>query len=173
MLFRSKHYADLNAKGFVNKTGTDIGRQRALTKFLLNNPADLVIGVNIGHLYDAFAAASDKLRSSKIVMTMHAIEDDYFADVDAYASMLDGIITTNRLTEALVNARCVLPKQRVLYAAYGVDEGPTRAPSSALPLRIAWAGRLENSQKRASDLLSILLELDHANCDYQIGRAHV
>jgi glycosyltransferase involved in cell wall biosynthesis len=167
------HYASLNAKSFVNKTGTEAGRRRALMKFLLDNPADLVVGVNIGDLYEAFALIAARLPATRLAFTLHAIEADYFADIKLYAPILDGIITTNRLTEAMVKALQTIPDQRVFYAPYGVTEGPMRASAAESPLRIAWVGRIENGQKRVSDLHSILSELDQAKCDYRLSIAGV
>ena len=174
MLFRSTYnqtYTGLNAKSFVNTTGTAAGRQRALKRFLLDNPADLVVGVNLGCLYEAFANIASQLASTRLVMALHAIEADYFADVEMYAPILDGVITTNRLTQAMVNGLQVLPEERVLYAPYGVIQGAVRTNESSKTLRIAWIGRIENSQKRVSDLRPILVELDRAKCDYRLSIA--
>ena len=167
----NQHYAGLNAKSFVNTTGTAAGRQRALKKFLIDNPADLVVGVNFGYLYEAFAAIAAKLSPARLVMALHAIEADYFADIQMYAPVLDGIVTTNRLTEAMVNGLKVLPEQRVLYAPYGVVEGSLRNHERSKTLRIAWVGRIENSQKRVSDLQPILAELDKMQCMYRLSIA--
>lgn len=165
------HYPGLNAKGFMNKTGTDAGRRRALMSFLLDHPADLVVGVNIGDLYEAFALIATRLPSTRLALTLHAIEADYFADIKTYAPILDAIITTNRLTEAMVKAVETVPEERVFYAPYGVTEGPVHVSTGASPLRIAWVGRIENGQKRVSDLQSILNELDQAKCDYRLSIA--
>ncbi|MFN7899634.1 MAG: glycosyltransferase family 4 protein [Synechococcaceae cyanobacterium] len=164
-------YPGLNAKGFINKTGTEAGRRRALMTFLLDHPADLVVGVNIGDLYEAFALIAARLPRTRLALTLHAIEADYFADIKTYAPILDGIITTNRLTEAMVKAVETVPEERVFYAPYGVTEGPVRVSAGARPLRIAWVGRIENGQKRVSDLPSILHALDHAKCDYRLSIA--
>lgn len=167
----NQHFAGLNAKGFVNRTGTQAGAQRALGNFLIDNPADLVIGVNLADLYGAYAARANQLFPTKLVMTLHAIEADYFADIEMYASILDGIVVTNRLTEALVKGIQPVDEKRVFYAPYGVDSGPTRSSRGSQPLRIAWVGRLENTQKRAADLRPILLKLDEAQCDYRVSIA--
>lgn len=168
----NQHFAGLNAKGFVNRTGTQAGAQRALGNFLSDNPADLIIGVNIADLYGAFAARASKLFPAKLVMTLHAIEADYFADIEVYASIIDGIIVTNRLTESLVKGIKSVHETRVFYAPYGVaSSGPTRISRGSHPLKIAWVGRIENSQKRASDLHPILLNLDQAECDYRVSIA--
>ncbi|MEB3362219.1 MAG: glycosyltransferase family 4 protein [Synechococcaceae cyanobacterium] len=167
----NQHFAGLNAKGFVNRTGTQAGAQRALGNFLIDNPADLVIGVNIADLYGAFAARASKLFPAKLIMTLHAIEADYFADIEMYASVLDAIVVTNRLTEALVKGIKPVHENRVFYAPYGVASGPTRISRGSHPLRIAWVGRIENSQKRAADLRPILLNLDEAQCDYRVSIA--
>ena len=169
----NKNYTGLNAKGFANTTGTDAGRRRALAKFLSDNPADLVVGVNIGTLYEAFAEICNKLPPTRLAIAIHAIETDYFSDIQAYATLLDGVITPSRLTEAMLKAMQAVPEHRIFYAPCGVEQGPIRIPTNATMLRIAWAGRIEDSQKRASDLRSILVELDKAHCDYRLSIAGV
>jgi glycosyltransferase involved in cell wall biosynthesis len=76
-----------------------------------------------------------------------------------------------------------MPPQRVFYAPYGVvvPDSPPRPPRhSRRAFRIAWAGRLEQPQKRVRLLAPILRKLDERGIDYQLRlagdgpeRAHV
>jgi glycosyltransferase involved in cell wall biosynthesis len=167
----NRNFPGLNAKGFINRTGSDAGRHQSLIAFLRDNPADLVVGVNIGNLYAAHAAIASRRSTSKLVMTLHAIDPDFFEEISTYASVLDGVITTNRLTEVLVKQMQAVPEQRVFYAPYGIVAGPEKTGGDEHRLRVAWAGRIENSQKRVSDLLPILVELDKSGRDYSLSIA--
>ena len=66
-------------------------------------------------------AATQRLRQKKecgtrAVMTLHALEPDYFEDIRGYNGTLDAVIATNRLAQALVEQRSGLESRRVFYA---------------------------------------------------------
>lgn len=168
----NNHFYGINAVGFVNQSGTREGRIRAISKFLVQNPADIIVGVNIGDLYDACMDVLGTINESRIVLTLHAIEANYFLDIKRYGLLLDSVITTNRLSELMVQNLGALPRERILYAPYGVqlqERGHEDEESSVI--RIAWVGRIENTQKRVSDLVGVLCELDKRNINYVLSVA--
>ncbi len=161
---------------FRNPTGSEAGRIHALEQLLLAHPDHLVAGVNIAALYPAVR----RLRRrgdfrGRIVMTLHAIEADYFADLRDQNDLLDGLVVTNRLSGELARTLGGMKAERVFYAPYGVELGSERAepaPSSGdagtEPLRIAWVGRLDRAQKRVQDLAPILEALDADGIPFQL-----
>ena len=46
----NNYYKGINAVYFSNLTGTHQGRINALSRLLINTPADLILGVNIGDI---------------------------------------------------------------------------------------------------------------------------
>jgi glycosyltransferase involved in cell wall biosynthesis len=162
----SQYYSDIDPIFFTDQTGTISGRISALSCLLINYQADIIVGVNIGDLYLAYATSYQYLNKSRLTMTIHAIEGDYFGDIGRYNSLLDGVITTNKLTQKMVKSLNLIEDAKVLYCPYGVESNINHT-SILKPqnLRIAWVGRFENQQKRILDLYDILTSLE----DYDIS----
>jgi glycosyltransferase involved in cell wall biosynthesis len=168
----NQYYKHIDAIYFNNKTGTSEGRINALSKLLLSHPVDLIVGVNIADIYTAYERVYHKLQKTKIVMTLHAIEGDYLGDIGQYCQLLDGVITTNKLTQKIVTELKLLEKDHIYYAPYGV-----RANTNLImrdqkqELSIAWVGRFDNHQKRILDLVNILINLDQKDIAYRVSLA--
>lgn len=171
-------FPDLAAIPFRNPTGSREGRIAALVRLLQKHPADLIVGVNLVDLYPAVRALRRRNRpeerfDARVVMTMHAIEADYLADLASEASVIDAVITTNRLSCILAERLSPMPAERIFYAPYGV--ALPAEPEQRLPpdpsLDLAWVGRFEQPQKRVHDLPEILRQLDAAGVPYRLSMA--
>ncbi len=173
-------YPDLKAISFRNATGSRIGRIQTLVHLLEENPSDVIVGVNLVDLFPAVREArrARSMRGTppfreKVVMTLHAIEADYLADLERERDVIDAVIATNRLSCALAEQVSGMPAERVLYAPYGVEIPeplPLRPPPTS-HLRLAWVGRLEEAQKRVHDLPAILRNLDAGGLSYSLSIA--
>lgn len=138
-------------------TGTPAGRVRALRNCFVGASPDIILGVNVADVYVASAAADAITgRSTKVVATLHGLQQDFLADFAAQQHMIDAIISTNRLAQRLAATLGGAGTQRALYAPYGVEPCATSEPQDSLPFRLAYVGRIENSQKRTNDLVSLL-----------------
>ena len=147
--------------GIPCRTGTPEGRRRALVKALAEERPDVAVGVNIPDLFPALHAARRSGASTRGLMTVHAIEPELYADALRFRDVLDGAAATNRLACRLLEELAGLDSARVFYAPYGVDSGSPRSrPASGARLRIGYAGRLEQPQKRVRDLPRISLALE-------------
>lgn len=153
----------------ANPTGSPEGRVRALIAAIGRVKPDLLVSVNIP---DCFMAVERlRLRGSpslRVVMTNHSVEAQYLADAKGWRDLIDGMIGTNRLTCRLAVEWAGLVPERVHYAPYGVDLplNPVCRRVTDGPLRIAYSGRLDEEQKRAGDLPSILAHLEATGVDY-------
>ena len=103
-------------------------------------------------------------------MTIHAIQVDYFNDLQHQNGVVDAVIATNRLTCSLAQFLASVPPERVFYAPYGVPIYALKSlkydPDQLL--RVAWVGRFDQAQKRIHDLPEILKELDRSGVRYQL-----
>ncbi|MFN9644467.1 MAG: glycosyltransferase family 4 protein [Cyanobacteriota bacterium] len=168
----SEHYKGIDIVFFSNRTGSYQGRLNALCKLLINYPTDIVVGVNIGDLYEAYRRVMNKIQGTRIVMTLHAFEVEYLRDIAKYSRLLDGVITTNKLSKKMVTKLGLINESRVLYAPYGVDSNRLIVERKHRDtLKVAWVGRLENQQKRIKDLAYIVKHLESNHIDYQLSIA--
>ena len=170
----ASRYPKLRPVAFRNPSGSEAGRIRALEHLLLAHPDHLVIGVNIASLFGAVRRM--RLRNAfhgRLLMTLHAIEPDYFDDLREHSDVIDALVVTNRLSGALAKVLSQLPSQRIAYAPYGVavpDHPPVASPAGQpqQPLRIAWVGRLEQRQKRVGDIAPILKALEASGTAFEL-----
>lgn len=132
---------------------------------MLNADPALVLSVNVPDVYLALSRLrSTGRRAGRAVMTLHGIQADLLGDAHAFREVLDAVVCTNRLAQGLVEEVSGISSERIHYAAYGVEVDaenaqPKRRSASDL-IRIAWVGRLDEEQKRVSDIPRILGALD-------------
>ncbi|MGH7566516.1 MAG: glycosyltransferase family 4 protein, partial [Gemmatimonadota bacterium] len=148
-------------------TGTPEGRRRALAQVLAAQRPAVVVGVNIPDLFRALYQVRRSGSSTRGVMAVHGIEPDLYADAFRFREILDGVVATNRLACRLLEQVGGLDADRVFYAPYGVESAPPRprSPAQGVRLRIGYAGRLEQSQKRVLDLPLVSSALDRLGID--------
>lgn len=165
----NSHFDGLEAYFFRNNSGTNEGRVRGLEKLLRNKKADIIVGVNIGNLFEAVSRIDRRTRG-KFIMSIHAIEHNYYEDIKEFKMLLDGVIATNRLSVLLAEKIGGIDRGRIYYAPYGVeqDESDSTKRLQHSPLIIAWVGRIQQAQKRAGDIKGILENLDQLELNYKL-----
>ena len=167
-------YPELRPVPFRNPSGSEAGRIAALCDLLRRHREHLVVGVNIAALYPAVRRLRRRgIFQGKVVMSLHALEGDYYADLRAQRDLLDAVVVTNRLSGALAREVGTMEPERILYAPYGValeGGGPPSPPERGEPpvLQLVWVGRLECPQKRVQDLAPILAALDAAGAPFHL-----
>jgi glycosyltransferase involved in cell wall biosynthesis len=151
-------------------TGTPEGRFRALHRMFLDVSPDLVVSVNIPDVQLAIKRIRHaKQPSPRLVMSLHGIEADLFADVKRYREALDGVICTNRLACMLSETLGEVGVERVFYAPCGSEvAAQLDKPCHSDRLRIVFVGRVESSQKRALDLILIVEELVRCSVPFKL-----
>jgi glycosyltransferase involved in cell wall biosynthesis len=167
-------YPALEAQALTNPSGSAEGRIRAIAALLERLNPQLVLGVNLVDLYPAVQQSRRRGRfHGRVVMTLHALQTEYFDDLRRHGAGIDAVIATNRLACRLASERGGIDPARVLYAHYGVPVPPWKAPSGdpAVTLRLAWVGRLEQAQKRVHDLPPLLTALQALGIDVQLSIA--
>jgi glycosyltransferase involved in cell wall biosynthesis len=157
-----------------NLTGTREARIRALIRAIRHVRPQLVAAVNIPDTYAAIARMRARGEPTPhVAMTDHSLEEEYFRDAEMYASVLDGLICTNRLGCRLAADRGKLDAASIHYAPYGVDVPPrieaVRRQSGIL--RIAYSGRLDKFQKRVHLLPDVLANLERRGVEYELSIA--
>jgi len=174
----ARRYPQLQPLAFRNPSGSALGRSQALEQLLRAHPDHTVVGVNMAALFPAVRSLRRRgLFRGRLVVSLHAIEADYFADLRQERDLVDAVVVSNRLGEALARQASGLAAERVFYAPYGVSvaaTAPAGSPAAGRPidpatgLRIAWVGRLEYPQKRAQDLRPLLEALAERGLPHQL-----
>ncbi len=170
----ARAYPALAAQPLANSSGSVEGRIRAIASLLGRLDPQLVLGVNLVDLYPAAQRARRRGRfHGRVVMTLHALQAEYFDDLQHHGAGIDAVIATNRLACRLASDRGGMEPTRVLYAPYGVPVPPWQGPGCdpAATLKLAWVGRLEQAQKRVHDLPPLLAELEALGIAVQLSIA--
>jgi glycosyltransferase involved in cell wall biosynthesis len=153
-------------------TGTREGRVRRLVHALNHAQPDIVVSVHIADVAPAvnrIRARSE--RAPRVAVALHAVQAEYIGSIGNCAGAIDAVVCTNRLTCELVAAGTSVAASRIYYAPYGVDGNDTAAKEKRDPgdiLRIAYVGRLEQEQKRVSDIGPVVAELDRRGVPYEL-----
>ncbi len=170
----AKAYPALAAQPIRNPSGSAEGRIRAIAGLLERLNPELVLGVNLVDLYPAARRARREGRfGGRVAMTLHALQPEYYGDLQRHGAGIDAVIATNRLACRLASERGGMEPSRVLYAPYGVPVPPWKAPTGdpADTLQLAWVGRLEQAQKRVHDLPPLLEALEARGIRAQLSIA--
>lgn len=141
-----------------NETGSREGRIRGLLSAIDRSEADLVVSINLVDAYEAIRRKRTRDRfSPKVVMALHGLESSLVEDIRREKDVLDGVIATNRLSAAIASDE-MDSQERVHYAPYGVPVStPVREfKATGQQLRLLYAGRIEQEQKRVLDLPKIV-----------------
>lgn len=140
-------------------TGSIQGRIEALEQLIQSINPDIILVVNIVDVYQAVNnLRSKKLIKSRVITSIHGIHPGLIDDINTNRNIIDAVISTNQLTRKLVEGRASIDSTRSFYASYGVAKTQIKPPSKPQPntLTIAYVGRIEEDQKRISDLIAIL-----------------
>ena len=142
-----------------NQSGTAQGRIQAIEQMLLKLKPDLVVVVNVVDVYQAVNNIRRKHKTElRVVTSLHGIDQTFFAGIRDNNKIIDAVVSTNRLTQRLINASSGLEASRSMYAPYGVelyDTDHKKLKSKSNSLTLAYAGRFDEQQKRFADALAI------------------
>ena len=165
-------YPQLPSTAVDNPTGSREGRVRALSSAITRERPDVVVSVNIADAMEAVRRMRRRLPAGapRLAMAFHALEADYLHDARVSGDVLDGAIATNRLMCSLLAGWAGLENERIHYAPYGVE--PVPSPGAAArddaSLRVLFAGRLEQEQKRVLDLIGVAHALQRSGLPWQL-----
>lgn len=155
-----------------SSTGTPRGRRDALVQAFERTKPDVVVSVNVPDALVAHWESSSRPGDRRAVMSIHGIQPDLFRDVELLAGGLDGVVATNRLAARLATEVGGIDPRRARYAPCGVRVPPRShdldPPEDTRLLDIAWVGRLEEDQKRVSDIPLVSAELTRAGVRHRI-----
>lgn len=143
--------------------GSQSARVVAIESALAAKQPDIVLTMRV---YDAYAAVDAICHRSpgytpRFVVGIRAFEAPYLADLRRNSKMVDGCITSGKLIATACHAFGQLSTDRVFSIGGGVKSPVSLRNRSGVqtPMRLLYAGRLEQSQKRVHDLIPFVQEL--------------
>lgn len=155
-----------------NFAGTAMGRRRAVKRLLLTADVDVVLTVNFPEVFPAALEASrEGRRVPALVASVHGFVPGILDDLAQFRSAITAVVATNRLACAAVEVLAGCERDRIFHAPYGVEIGPPPTGAKAevrRDLDLVWAGRLEESQKRVSDLPRLAAILDERGIGWSL-----
>lgn len=161
-------YPELHAVELDGRNGTRTSRMRAVRRTLEEQRPGIVI---VSRLFDALHAACEQKAtgaSFRLVTTAFANEPEYVYDLARYGGSVDLVVTDGRLTAEAVRSLTVMPADRVRTIPGPIEPPsvPRGTPRTSAPIRLGYAGRLEEPQKRVLDLVETLQRLRAASVPF-------
>jgi glycosyltransferase involved in cell wall biosynthesis len=160
-----------------NPTGSREGRVAALAQAITAAAPDLVLSINLVDVYEAVRRIRLEARAGvapRVAMTLHGLQADLVADIADHRDVLDGVVATNRLACRLA-VDALGDATRVCYAPYGVPAAgglyPLARDAGRRGLRLLYAGRIEQEQKRVLDLPGIVSGIVERDIDATLSIA--
>jgi glycosyltransferase involved in cell wall biosynthesis len=165
-----KKYSDLPIIEVDGTRGTRVSRLKSLTDVIRRVQPQVVLSARIFDAYEAVSALKSHQKVPRLAVTIQAYEAPYFFDARLYRNNIDFCVTAGDLTRTVVTRWCGLPEERVASIPNGVNLPIVAAEPRRFspPLRIGYVGRLDEEQKRISDLAPFLREVDGFAKEYTL-----
>ncbi len=154
------------------RLGTRTARLKSLRKVIGKSAPDVVLSMRVFDAWDAVARLkSDNLKSApRLMVGVRAFESPYLSDVRRCRENIDFCVTSGNLIAEACQRIGGMETERVESIGGGVQPPVAtvqpREPSS--PIRILYAGRLEQQQKRALDLIAFTESLISLQTDFRL-----
>jgi len=138
-------------------------RLKALDATIRHVRPAVVLSMRVFDAYEAVSRlkAFGKLNGPRLMVGVRAFESPYISDLRRCRENIDFCVTSGKLVAAACTEVAEIEPRRVESIGGGVH--PPRSPSirhaPESPLRLLYAGRLEQAQKRALDLIPFVKSL--------------
>lgn len=141
----------------------------AVLQSLINKNLPEGISIIVSDDYAAWLGAAATASHNKIIGVVHcSVSESYYNQCREFENQLSGIVTVSeRCThKLLINSTPVLTQPcGIVFEKNVLDVSKPKT----LKLNIAWAGRLENEQKRVSDLVLIADKLKQLGLEFVLN----
>jgi glycosyltransferase involved in cell wall biosynthesis len=165
---------DLPAVEIDGRQGTRSSRIRALRNVIQEQRPDIVLSMRVFDAYEA--AAMEKAASElgpRLAVGVRSFEPPYLCDLGLYKQSIDLCVTSGELVAAAAISKGGIAPERVVSIGGGVSQ-PRHAVTCRKVgnvVRLLYAGRLDNEQKRIGDLPLFLDNLETLGIAYTIDVA--
>jgi glycosyltransferase involved in cell wall biosynthesis len=169
-------YCALGAYHVVDGSGGGSDDRRcALEAVIRYEQPDVVVPILLADGLDRAAALRQELGFA-IVYPIHELCVGVARDLTIYQEYIDHVVVVDRQSEVFYSEPLMKLPSRLSCVPCGVRAGPESLPS-VKPLggavRLGWVGRIQERQKRASDLVGICRELAAQSIPFDLKVAGV
>jgi glycosyltransferase involved in cell wall biosynthesis len=139
--------------------GTAEGRVRAIVNAALELQPNILFSARVYDAHEAARRLKMMRPQLRFALTIQAYEADYMSDLERWHGQVDFCVASGELIRRACEQVCGMEAERLASIPGGVRSRPGSAREFSGPLRIGYAGRLEQAQKRIGDLLAIAEQL--------------
>ncbi len=169
--YREVH-ANLPTVEIDGTMGTRGARLKALRSTIRSVAPDVVLSMRVFDAYEAVARLKtvNPAKAPRLMVGVRAFEAPYISDVRRCRDNIDFCVTSGNLIAAACTEIAGLDGARVQSIGGGVHPPCVTQPKSATggPFRLLYAGRLEQSQKRALDLIPFVNALSDQGVAFRL-----
>ncbi len=152
--------------------GTRACRLKALQSIIRHVVPDVVLSMRVFDAYEAVARlkVSTPTKSPRLMVGVRAFESPYISDVRRCRDNIDFCVTSGNLIAAACCSIGGMEKSRVESIGGGIHPPQTAFAKrvSGSPIRLLYAGRLEQAQKRALDLVPFVNSLAQQGVEFRL-----
>ncbi|MDM8541599.1 glycosyltransferase family 4 protein [Desulfococcaceae bacterium HSG9] len=150
--------------------GTRQSRSEALVKVIKKVKPDIVLSARLFDAYMVINKLKKHNRRIYFAVTVQAYEPPYFYDMNLFGETVDLCITSGNMIKKGIIHLSQLPENIVVSIPGGVrtPKKTVRPRTPGKTLRIGYVGRIEQEQKRISDIFPLLQELDLKQFSYRV-----
>lgn len=161
-----KIFGESSALELDGRIATQEGRIVAVQRAVQRVAPSIVLPLGLGHALPAIGRAKLAGTRCRLVHALHAINAPLLRDAEAFAPVTDLIVGVNPLQIEYLRRTC--PDERLAVVPNG-----TRIPDAARvpriagrPLRLVFAGRIDQDAKRVLDIVELSLELRRRGVEF-------
>ena len=166
-------HAGLEAVDIDGTLGTRPQRVRSLSRTICSLKPDIVLGMRVFDLVEAVHHVKKKFGSQapRLVWGVRAFEPPFIHDAHQFKANIDYFVTSGRLIADVLHRFAGVPCERIASIAGGVTPPiiePVPCSRQSKPVRLLYAGRLEQAQKRVRDLIPLVQHLRHHDISFHL-----
>lgn len=162
---------DLPSVQFDGTLGTRPARINAIRKVIRSVQPEIVL---VTRLFDAYEATrlekKQEDRGPRLIAGIRSYERALLYDCLLYRDSLDGCVTSGELVAQACRQLCHLEDDRVISIGGGIHPPvkPRDAAGCRTPIRLGYAGRLDQVQKRIMDLADFVRVMEARDIKFEL-----
>lgn len=165
-------YPDLEILPVRGELGTRRQRLQSLRRVIQRERPSVVLGMRVFDLFEAIATIKSSCKQPpRFALGIRAFEPGYLQDLIDFGNVVDYCMTSGELIAQSCVSIGTFPQDRVISIPGGVRTPAAlrRTPEPDDRIRLLYAGRLEQAQKRVLDLCEITAQLRQHGIPFQLS----